>query len=131
MLCWLWRIYSWIFVKERYMSDEPEVMNCTFSTETSLYLAYMPFVKGGGLFIRTLESLPMGQNVKLVVHLLNETVPYTLDAKVVWITPKGAQGNKPAGLGLQLLGENAGSLRNKIETILAAMLKSAQITDTL
>lgn len=113
------------------MSDDFEVMNCTFSTEASLYLAYMPFVKGGGLFIRTLQTIPMGTELRLLVQLLNEAEPYNLQAKVIWITPKGAQGNKPSGVGVQLSGDNASDFCNKMETILAAMLKSTQLTDTL
>jgi type IV pilus assembly protein PilZ len=113
------------------MPDEVEVMNCTFSTEASLYLAYMPFVKGGGLFIRTLQVIPMGTEMHLEIQLLHEVELYKLKAKVVWITPKGAQGNKPSGIGVQFLGDSARTFCNKIETILAAMLKSTHLTDTL
>ena len=113
------------------MSEELQTINCTFTSEASLYLAYMPFVKGGGLFIRTLQTYPLGEMVKLSVHLISESEAYYVEGKVVWITPKGAQGNKPAGIGIQFCGDNSRYLCNKIETYLAGMLKSTQLTDTI
>lgn len=96
-----------------------------------MYLAFMPFIKGGGLFVRTNNSHHPGDEIKLSVRLINDPEPYLVDTKVVWITPKGAQGNKPTGIGLQLLGENAPALFNKIEAYLGGMLKSTQLTDTI
>ncbi len=111
--------------------NELQAINCSFKTEELLYLAYMPFVKGGGLFVRTKQLHPLGSNVTLIVQLLDEPETYTVDGKVVWITPKGAQGNKPNGIGVQFSGENSRNLVNKIETYLAGMLKSTQPTDTI
>lgn len=112
------------------MADE-HLINCSFTTEASLYLAYMPFVKGGGLFIRSTHFHPLGEMVQLSVTLLNEPDPFTVNGKIVWITPKGAQGNKPSGMGIQFTDENSRHLTNKIETFLAGMLKSTQLTDTI
>lgn len=111
----------------------PDVVqiNCTFSTEAILYMAYMPFLRGGGLFVRSNQILPLGTDVVLSINLLNEPDAYKINAKVAWITPRGSQGNKPAGLGLQFIGENSRHFSNKIETCLAGMLKSAQMTDTM
>ena len=112
------------------MSEE-ELIHCTSSTEASLYLAYMPFVARCGLFVRTLKEYQLGDLVRLSVKLMDEPDLYLMEAKVVWITPKGAQGNKPAGIGVQLVDENSRNFCNKIETYLAGMLKSSKITDTL
>ncbi|HAT6977854.1 TPA: pilus assembly protein PilZ [Legionella pneumophila] len=113
------------------MTEKPQLINCSFPNEASLYIAYMPFVKGGGLFIRTQHVYPLGQSLELSVKLLDENEPYLVAGKVVWITPKGAQGNKPPGVGIQFTGENSRYLCNKIETYLAGMLKSCQVTDTI
>ncbi len=113
------------------MTDTITVINCAFPTEAALYLAYMPFVKGGGLFIRTNPNYILGQPIQLSVSLMGEKDLYVIEAKVVWITPKGAQGNKPPGIGLQFIGENRRHFCNKIETYLAGMLKSPQLTDTI
>ncbi|WP_131794715.1 PilZ domain-containing protein [Fluoribacter gormanii] len=106
-------------------------ISCSFINESALYMAYMPFVKGGGLFIRTNSNYEFGSIVKLLVKLMDEDEPYVVDGKVVWITPKGAQGNKVPGVGVQFIGENSRYLCNKIETYLAGMLKSSQLTDTM
>ena len=104
--------------------DAPLLFNCTFKTQASLYAAYMPFVKGGGLFVRTSNILPLATEVSLSVTLLDETDPYLVDGKVVWITPKGAQDNKPSGIGIQFSPENGKYLTSKIETYLAGMLET-------
>ena len=106
-------------------------ITCNFSTEGMLYLAYMPFVKGGGLFLRTKNTYALGSQVNLSVRLLDDPENYFIEGKVIWITPKGAQGNKPAGIGIQFTGENSRNFCNKIETYLAGMLKSTQMTDTI
>lgn len=106
-------------------------VNCVFDNQASLYSAYMPFIKGGGLFIRTHHVYQLGTPVSLSIKLMDEEEPYLVDAKIVWITPKGAQGNKLPGVGVQFQGENSRYLCNKIETHLAGMLKSFQLTDTI
>ncbi len=113
------------------MDEQTQLISCSFSSEACLYLSYMPFIKGGGLFLRTNHVCPLGKEVELSLKLINEHEPYLVRAKVIWITPKGAQGNKPPGIGVQFTGDNSRYLCNKIETYLAGMLKSTQPTDTL
>jgi type IV pilus assembly protein PilZ len=113
------------------MSDDPLLVSCAFKNEEALYLAYMPFIKGGGLFVRTNAVYALGTQVPLSIQLMDEPEPYVLAAKVVWMTEKGVQGNKPAGIGVQFMGENNRLLCNKIETYLAGRLKSTQMTDTM
>ncbi|BCA95347.1 type 4 fimbrial biogenesis protein PilZ [Legionella antarctica] len=113
------------------MTESAQLVNCTFPSEALLYNAYMPFVKGGGLFFRTKYVYPLGKELQLSLKIISEIEPYLIDVKVVWVTPKGAQGNKPPGIGVQFIGENSRYLCNKIETHLAGMLKSTQPTDTI
>lgn len=52
--------------------------------------------------------------------------------KVVWVTPTGAQGNRPAGIGVQFPDTGEGeSVRSKIETTLAGTLGADQPTQTM
>ena len=113
------------------MTDDVQAIHCSFSNEGLVYLAYMPFIKGGGLFIRTKNTYEFGSHVNVTVQLLDEPDTYLMAGKIVWITPKGAQGNKPMGIGVQFTGENSRHFCNKIETYLAGMLKSTQMTDTI
>lgn len=113
------------------METEVKNITCSFSTEAALYLAYMPFIKGGGLFIRTNPSYSLRDSVLLTINFFNEAESHNIKGRVVWITPKGAQGGKPPGIGIQFEGENSRVLCNKIETHLAGMLKSTQLTDTI
>lgn len=106
-------------------------LECFFDSEDGLYAAYMPFVKGGGLFIRTAEEFTLGTPIQLSVQLLNEPERFFIDAKVIWITPKDAQGKKPKGIGVQFLDESSRVFCNKIENYLTGMLKSSRPTDTL
>lgn len=114
------------------MSEEQvHTLSCSFASEGALYMAYMPFLHNGGLFIRTNHAFLMGAKVQLNVSLLNEPESYKISGRVAWITPKGAQGSKPAGIGVQFTGDNCRVFCNKIETYLAGMLKSSQMTDTM
>lgn len=114
------------------MADqEPSVLTCSFKNESTLYSAFMPFIKNGGLFIRTDNILPLASEVQLSVTLMDDTEPHSIEGKVVWVTPKGAQDNKPPGVGVQFIGEKSQVVRNKIENYLAGMSKSSQNTDTI
>lgn len=113
------------------MNQEPPIIDCAFPNEDALYMAYMPYVQGGGLFVRTSKSFELGSIVLLSVQLMTEADNYIIEGKVVWLTPKGAQRNKPVGVGIQFVSDNGRQLSNKIETYLAGMLKSSQTTDTI
>ncbi|MDR3501866.1 MAG: PilZ domain-containing protein [Legionella sp.] len=106
-------------------------INCVFDNLSSLYAAYMPFVKGGGLFIRTQHLYELGTELRLVVNLMSEDELYCIDAKVVWITPMEAQVSRFPGVGAQFINDHGCDLRSKIEIYLAEMLKSQQVTDTV
>lgn len=91
----------------------------------------MPFIKGGGLFIRSQHHYELGAELSLVVNLMQEDELYCVDAKVVWITPMEAQASRFPGVGVQFINEHGCDLRSKIEIYLAEMLKSQQATDTI
>ena len=92
----------------------------------------MPFVKNGGLFIPTKKTYALGNEVFVLLTLMEEKEKIPFSGKVVWITPKGAQGNRSTGIGVQLNDDQSGKdLRNKIETYLAGALKSDRPTHTM
>jgi len=108
------------------------ILSLTIKDKGALYAAYMPFVKNGGLFIPTNKDYKLGDEVFMLLKLMDETEKLPIVGKVIWVTPKGAQGNRVAGIGVQFAddqdGENA---RKKIETYLGGALKSDRPTHTI
>ncbi|RKZ71768.1 MAG: pilus assembly protein PilZ, partial [Gammaproteobacteria bacterium] len=51
--------------------------------------------------------------------------------RIVWITPKGSQGNKTAGIGVQFSELDKGATKSKIEKQLAGALSSDRPTHTM
>jgi type IV pilus assembly protein PilZ len=106
------------------------VLSLSIKEKPALYAAYMPYLKGGGIFIPTTKTYGLGDEVFMLLNLMDEPEKIPVAGKVVWITPKGAQGNRAAGVGVQFNdGDNAA--RNKIETYLAGALKSDRPTHTM
>jgi len=90
----------------------------------------MPFIKHGGLFIPTNKSYKLGDEVFMLLKLMEEPEKIPVAGRVVWVTPKGAQGNKVAGIGVQFTGDDE-IARGKIETYLAGAVKSDRMTHTM
>jgi len=107
------------------------ILSLTIRDKSSLYAAYMPFIKNGGLFIPTSKSYKLGDEVFMLLSLTDSKEKLPVAGRIVWITPKGAQGNKTAGIGVQFSELDNGATRNKIETQLAGALKSDRGTHTM
>lgn len=112
-------------------SSNKQVLKCHFKSKPELYAAYMPFIKDGALFIATNREFNLGENVGLILTLMEEPEKYTIVGKVIWLTPVGAQAGMRAGIGVQFLNEEAKDVRKKIETYLAGMMNSELRTNTL
>jgi len=112
------------------MGARSGILSLTIKDKSVLYAAYMPFIKDGGLFIPTNKQYQLGDEVFMLLKLMDEPEKIPVAGKVVWITPKGAQGNKVAGIGVQFTGDD-NLARDKIETFLAGALKSDRITHTM
>lgn len=106
------------------------ILSLTVSTKEELYKAYMPFVTSGGLFIPTQRSYQLGEEVFMLLTLMEEPDKIPVAGKVIWVTPKGAQGGKTSGIGIQLSNDDA-ALVGKIETYLAGALSSGRRTYTI
>jgi len=107
------------------------ILSLTIKDKSALYAAYMPYIKNGGLFIPTNKTYKLGDDVFMLLSLMEETEKLPVAGKIVWITPKGAQGNRAAGIGVQFSELDGGATRNKIETYLAGALKSDRATHTM
>ena len=96
-----------------------------------MYAAYMPFISGGGLFIPTKKNYQLGDEVFMLLTLMDEPEKIPVAGKIIWITPIGAQGNRAAGIGVQFSDQDEGTARNKIETYLAGALEADRPTHTM
>lgn len=112
------------------MPGRTGILNLKIKDKAVLYAAYMSFVKNGGLFIPTNKAYKLGDEVFMLLSLMEEAEKIPVAGKVVWITPKGAQGNRAAGIGVQFA-ENEANVRNVIETYLAGALNSERPTHTM
>lgn len=106
------------------------ILSLTIKDKAVLYAAYMPFVQNGGLFIPTNKSYSLGDEVFMLLNLMDEPEKIPVAGKVVWVTPKGAQGNRAAGVGVQFSDQDD-TAANKIETYLAGSLESDRPTHTM
>ena len=112
--------------------NKPGLLTLTIKDKSALYLAYMPFVKNGGLFIPTSSNYRLGDEVFMLLNLMGEDEKLPVAGRVIWMTPKGAQGKRTAGIGVQFADTAEGeSVRGKIETVLAGTLSAEQPTQTM
>ncbi len=107
------------------------ILSLTIKDKNALYAAYMQFVQNGGLFIPTNKKYQLGDEVFMLLTLMEETERIPVAGKIIWITPVGAEGNRAAGIGVQFSEQDGGAARNKIETYLAGALKSDRPTHTM
>ena len=106
------------------------LMSLTIKDATSLYETYMPFIKGGGLFIPTHKLYRLGDEVFIRLTLMEEPAKLPVAGKIIWVTPMGSQGGRVVGVGVQF-NDPTDNVRTKIETYLAGALGSDRETNTM
>ncbi|MGH8547159.1 MAG: PilZ domain-containing protein [Methylococcales bacterium] len=112
-------------------SPRQGILSLTIKDKNALYLAFMPFVANGGLFIPTKREYRLGEEVFMLINLIDETERLPVAGKIIWITPAGAEGYRATGVGVQFSDQDGGTARNKIETYLAGALESDRPTHTM
>jgi type IV pilus assembly protein PilZ len=104
----------------------PGVFAVSIRNKPSLYAAYIPLLRNGGLFVPTGKTMKLGEEVLLLLSLMEEQTRYPVAGKVAWITPQNAHGNRPPGIGVQFADSDAmKALRRKIEGHLGGALQSS------
>lgn len=110
----------------------PGVLSLSIKEKSALFAAYMPFIKGGGLFIPTNKSYKMGEEVFMLLTLMDDPAKLPVSGKVIWVTPDGAHGGRIQGVGVQFaFNESGKAAQNKIEGLLGGTLKSVRPTHTM
>src|SRR5258708_7241474 len=82
-------------------ASKPGLLTLTIKDKSALYLAYMPFVTNGGLFIPTNSNYRIGDEVFMLLNLMGEDEKLPVAGKVIWVTPKSAQGKRTPRIGVQ------------------------------
>ena len=112
--------------------SRPSVLSLAIKEKAALYSAYMPFLKNGGIFVPTNKSYRLGEEIYLILTLLDDTNKYPIAGKVAWITPAGAGNNKSQGIGVHFpLDESGIRIKSRVEELLGASAKSTRATHTL
>ncbi len=106
------------------------ILSLTIKSKEELYRSFMPYIRNGGLFVPTTRAYHLGEEVFMLLDLMEEPDKIPVTGKVIWVTPRAAQGRKNAGIGIQLSAED-GSVLSKIETYLAGALGSGRPTHTM
>lgn len=109
----------------------PGVLSLTIKDKNALYAAYMPFVKGGGIFVPSGRTYKLGEEVFMLLTLMDSKEKIPVAGHVIWVTPPGAQGSRTSGIGIQFSEKDSGIARHKIEGILAGSLNSDRLTHTM
>ena len=114
------------------MSDNNRqgILSLTIKEKAVLYAAYMPFLDNGGIFVPTNKRYSIGDEVFMLLTLMDEPEKIPIAGRVVWITPPGAQGNRQAGVGVQFSEQDA-TANAKIEIHLGGALSSERQTHTM
>lgn len=112
-------------------SNKPGLLTLTIMDKSALYLAYMPFVKNGGLFIPTNSNYRLGDEVFMLLSLMSDTEKLPVAGRVIWVTPKGATGKRITGIGVQFSDQDHGNTQKKIENFLAGALGGDKPTHTM
>jgi len=112
-------------------SIQPGLLTLHIRDKSALYLSYMSFVKNGGFFIPTTREYRLGDEVIILLTLMDDPERLSVAGKVVWITPQGAQGKRMQGIGVQFSPQDGGVVQKKIEAQLAGQLSTDRPTHTL
>jgi type IV pilus assembly protein PilZ len=110
----------------------PGVFTLVIRSKAALYAAWIPLLKGGGIFLPTGKAHTLGEEILILLTLLDDPNKIPLQGNVAWINPAHTTGNRPQGIGVQLAdSEVARELKKKVEGMLAGALQSSRPTHTL
>jgi len=108
------------------------MLSLSIKERTALYAAYMPYLKNGGIFVPTTRPHQMGEQVYMLLTLMEQPNKIPLAGNVVWVTPAGAQGSRQQGIGVHFdESETSKEVKSKIEGILGNAMKSTRQTHTM
>ena len=113
-------------------TPRPSVLSLNINSKSALYAAYMPQLRNGGIFIPTTRAYSLGDEVFMLLSLMDDPSKLPIAGTVVWVTPAGAQNSKAQGIGVQFKSDESGvEAKRKIEVLLGGVMKSSRATHTM
>jgi len=114
------------------VASRPGVFTLVIRSKSALYAAWIPLLKHGGIFLPSNRSHSLGEEVLILLTLLDDPNKIPLQGNVAWINPAHSAGNRPQGIGVQLHDSDVvRELRKKVEGLLAGALQSSRPTHTI
>jgi type IV pilus assembly protein PilZ len=112
--------------------SRPGAISLNIKEKSILYAAYMPYLKGGGIFIPTARPYRLGDEIFMLITLMDDHTKMPVAGRVVWITPPGCHGNRVQGVGVQFKDDESGlQAKSRIEKLLAGQLQLNRPTHAL
>jgi len=94
------------------------LLNLVLKDDAALHSSYMPFIRGGAIFVPTNSSTySFGDEVVVSMHLQSTNKRLAIPGKVVWIAPESCERGEE-GLGVQFAGTTKAKVKLIIETML-------------
>jgi type IV pilus assembly protein PilZ len=113
-------------------STRPGVFSLVIRSKAALYAAWIPLLRGGGIFVPSTREHRLGEEVMVLLSLLDDSTRIPIQGHVAWVNPAHAASNRPQGFGVQLPdNETCRELRKRVEGLLAGALQSSRPTHTL
>ena len=107
---------------------ERTVLKLSLNDVSALHSSYMPFVRGGAIFVpeHNTDKFKFGDEVVVSMHLKSSDKKLAIPGKVVWIAPPTCE-RGTQGLGVQFVG----TTQSKVKLIIEAMLGKRANTSPL
>ncbi len=113
-------------------TGRPGAISLNIKEKAILYAAYMPYVRGGGIFIPTARPYKLGDEIFMLITLMDDTAKLPVAGKVVWLTPAGCHGNRVQGVGVQFKEDESGAMvKSRIEKLLSGQVQLTRQTHTM
>ena len=112
--------------------SRPGVFSLVIRSKAALYAAWIPLLRGGGIFVPSNREHRLGEDVLVLLSLLDDTVKIPIHGHVAWVNPAHAASNRPQGIGVQFQdSDTCRELKKRVEGMLAGALQSSRPTHTL
>ena len=107
------------------------VISLAIKDKAMLHSNHMPYIKGGGIFIPTEKTFELGDEVFLLLTLLDDPERFAITGKVIWINYRATPGGRAMGVGIQFSGIEGANLQKKVDSLIAGYTRADQPTNTM